>query len=297
MKSGFIALIGHPNVGKSTFLNAVLGEKITITSSKPQTTRHTIRGVYNDEDAQIVFIDTPGIHKPKHELGSMMRTAALRTLGSVDLIMLMVDALDDKTPLDEELLKRLNAIDTPCFLVLNKLDAVRDFDRLKAYVEKLKGLHDFEGVFAISALKDWHTSELIKDIKAVMEEGPAYYPKDQITDQPERMVISERIREKVLATTREEVPHSVAVVVDSMAYDEDNKDLLNIHATIYVERDSQKKIVIGKGGSMIKRIGTKARKDILALLGTKVYLDLHCKVMKDWRNKNVHLKNFGYRDE
>jgi len=297
VKSGFIALIGHPNVGKSTFLNQVLGEKVTITSTKPQTTRNTIRGIYTDDEAQMVFLDTPGISKPKHELGAYMRRTAFKSLEAVDLVLLMVDALDDKRPFDEKLLERIKQIDTPMFLIVNKIDAVRDFDRLKAYVERLKKLYDVDEAFLISAKEGWHTDRLLSDIKDGLEEGPAYYPKEWKTDQPERFVIAERIREKVLEFTHEEVPHSVAVILESLETDDAHENLLNVYANIIVERPSQKKIVIGKGGEMMKKIGTAARKDLADLLGSKIYLDLHCKVMRDWRHKQQSLRHVGYKDE
>ncbi len=297
MKSGFIALVGASNVGKSTFLNALLGEKVAITSKKPQTTRHTIRGIYNDKDCQIVFIDTPGLYRPKHELGAQMRRLALKTLNAVDIVMVMIDAKKTEDPFDHVLLERLEGLSTPVFLLVNKIDAVRDFVRLKEFVEGLKQRFPFEAVFLTSALKGWHLPEIVRDLKEYLEEGPAYYPTDMATDQPEHFVIAERIREKVLEETREEVPHSVTVIVERITPDEENPDLLHIGATIVVERESQKKIVIGKGGKMMKRIGTKARLDILDLLGTKVFLDLHCKVVKDWRNNPSRLKDFGYREE
>ncbi len=296
-KSGFVSIIGNANVGKSTLLNTLLGEKLTITSHKPQTTRNIIRGIYNDSDSQIVFIDTPGLHQPKHSLGHYMTKSALRTLGAVDLIIYVVDATDDKDLLDETVLESLRNLKTPVILVANKIDKAKDIERLESYINTLKKRHPFDGVFAISALKATYTDRLTEDIKSYLSEGPAYYPTTMKTDQPEKFLISERIREKVLTSTHEEVPHSVAVLIDQMEWDEENPDLLNIHATIVVERDSQKGIIIGKGGRMLKRIGTLARKDILTLLNTKIYLDLHCKVVKDWRNKQLQLRNFGYEDE
>ncbi len=297
LKSGFVSIIGNANVGKSTLLNTLLGEKLTITSSKPQTTRNTIRGIYNDEDSQIVFIDTPGLHKPKHALGEYMTKAALRTLSAVDLIMYVVDATLDRDELDDMVLKNLRNLDTPSILIINKIDRVKDINRLETYVETLKKRHNFDGVFAVSALKGTYTDILKDDIKAFLPEGPAYYPEHMRTDQPEKFLIAERIREKVLLTTREEVPHSVAVIIDNIEMDDEHTHLLNIHGTIVVERDSQKGIIIGKGGRMLKKIGTLARKDILHLLDTKIYLDLHVKVVKDWRNKALELRNFGYEED
>ena len=296
-KSGFVTIIGRPNVGKSTFLNKVLGKKITITSDKPQTTRNNISGIFTDEDAQIIFIDTPGIHKPKHKLGEFMTKEAIRTIGSVDLVMLMVDSTDNFSSGDQFLLEEIKHVKVPVFLILNKADLIEDVARLKVLVDRYKSLYKFSGIFSISALRGDHTEKLIEDIKLILEEGPKYYPDDQITDHPEKFIVSEMIREKVLRLTREEIPHSVMCLIDHIEQDKDVNNLLNIHASIIVERDSQKGIIIGKGGRMIKQIGTLARKDILDLLGTKVFLDLHVKVIKDWRNKDFHLKNFGYEED
>jgi len=296
-KSGFVTIIGRPNVGKSTFLNKVLGKKITITSDKPQTTRNNISGIFTDEDAQIVFIDTPGIHKPKHKLGEFMTKEALRTIRAVDLVMLMVDSTENFSVADTYLLEELKHVKVPVFLILNKADIIEDVVRLKQLVDRYKAVYQFTGIFSISALRGDHTEKLIEDIKAMLEEGPKYYPDDQITDHPEKFIVSEMIREKVLRLTREEIPHSVMCTIDYIEQDDKVDNLLNIHASIIVERDSQKGIIIGKGGSMIKQIGTLARKDILDLLGTKVFLDLHVKVIKDWRNKDFHLKNFGYEEQ
>ncbi len=295
-KSGFVSIIGHPNVGKSTLINTLMGEKVSIISSKPQTTRNTIRAIYNDEDSQIVFIDTPGVHKPKHKLGATMSKNALRTMGAVDLVLVMVDGTDDQTGLSDKLIEALGALKTPAFLIINKIDKIKDIERLEAFIETLKKTHAFKGVFAVSALKGTYTKNLVEDIKGELEEGPAFYPKDMQTDQPEKFLISERIREKVLLLTHEEVPHSVYVTIDHMETDEHNPHVLDIQATIIVERDSQKGIIIGKGGRMIKQIGTRARKDILELLGTKIYLDLHCKVVRDWRNRERTLDSYGFTE-
>lgn len=296
-KSGFVTIIGKPNVGKSTFLNEMLKQKIAITSSKPQTTRHAIRGIYNDDTSQVIFIDTPGIHHPKHALGEVMRESALNTLNAVDLIILMVSAIEKTDALDLEIIEKLAHTKTPVILVVNKIDLAKDMKRLSEKIEHYKSLFPFKAVLAISALEGTYTDKLIEDIKSFLEEGPKYYPADQVTDHPEKFLISELIREKVLMYTQEEVPHSVMVLIEYMEADSEYDHVLNIHASVIVERDSQKGIIIGKGGSMIKRIGTAARKDILALLGVKIFLDLHCKVVKDWRNKALYLKNFGFKDE
>lgn len=296
-KSGFISIIGSANVGKSTLLNTFLGEKLTITSHKPQTTRNIIRAIYTDEKAQLVFIDTPGLHDPKHALGHYMSKSVLKTLNSVDLILYLVDAAKDKDFLDDTVLKSLKNLKTPTFLIVNKIDKITDIDRLKTYIETLKTRHDFDGVFAISALKATHTELLLNDIKAHLDPGPMYYPKTMKTDKPEQFLIAERIREKILKLTHEEIPHSVAVIIEAIETDEENPELLNITASVIVERNSQKGIIIGKGGQMLKKIGTLARKDILNLLGSKIFLDLHVKVIKDWRDKPHLFKSLGYEEE
>lgn len=296
-KSGFISIIGNANVGKSTLLNTFLGEKLTITSHKPQTTRNIIRAIYTDEEAQMVFIDTPGLHNPQHALGHYMSKSVLKTLNSVDLILYLVDAAKDKDLLDDTVLKSLKALKTKTFLIINKIDKINDIDRLKTYIKTLKTRHAFDGVFAVSALKNTHTDQLLNDIKHALNPGPMYYPKTMKTDKPEQFLIAERIREKVLKMTHEEVPHSVAVRIESIENDVDNPTLLNIMASIIVERNSQKGIIIGKGGQMLKKIGTLARKDILSLLGSKIFLDLHVKVIKDWRDKPHLFKSLGYEEE
>lgn len=296
-KSGFVTIIGRPNVGKSTFLNKVLGQKITITSDKPQTTRNNISGIYTTDTSQIIFIDTPGIHKPQHKLGAFMTKEAIRTLSSVDVILYMIDGNETLGRGDEMIIEELKNVKVPVLLIVNKADLTEDIVALKYNIDRYKRAFDFPGIFSISALRGDNVERLIGDIEALLKEGPKYYPDDQITDHPERFIISELIREKVLQLTREEIPHSVMCLIDYMEYDDVNPRLLNIHASIIVERDSQKGIIIGKGGQMIKEIGTLARKDILHLLGNKVFLDLHCKVVKDWRNKDFHLRNYGYTEE
>jgi len=296
-KSGFVTVIGRPNAGKSTFVNQVLGQKIAITSDKPQTTRNNISGIYTTDQAQIIFIDTPGIHKPHHKLGEFMTKEAINTLNTVDLIMFMVDSTKDFGTGDEYIINELKSVKVPVFLVLNKADMITDITRLKENVDRYKEAFDFKGIFSISALRGDNLDRFLEDITNELEEGPKYYPDDQVTDHPEKFIIGELIREKVLQLTKEEVPHSVMCMIEYMKQDEVNPHILNIHASIIVERPSQKGIIIGKNGAMIKEIGTRARKDILYLLGTKVYLDLHVKVEKDWRNKEFHLRNFGYTEE
>lgn len=293
-KSGFVALIGRPNVGKSTFINHVLGQKISIISNKPQTTRNQIRGIYTTNKEQIIFIDTPGIHKPQHELGNYMNKESLSTLSDVDLILLLIDGTSDYGKGDEFVLDTFSKITTPVFLIVNKIDLIKDKNRLLENVVKFQNKFAFCETFYISALSGENVDLLVENISERLEEGPKYYPEDQISDHPEVFVIGEIIREKVLALTEQEIPHSVAVVVEEMKNDEENPELLNISATIYVERASQKKIIIGSQGSMIKKIGTFARKDMLKIVGQKVYLELWVKVEENWRNKKTQLRRMGY---
>ncbi|MGJ7035006.1 GTPase Era [Anoxybacillus eryuanensis] len=294
-KSGFVAIIGRPNVGKSTFLNRVIGQKIAIMSDKPQTTRNKIQGVYTTDDAQIIFIDTPGIHKPKHKLGDFMVKVAQSALQEVDLILFMVNAVEGLGRGDEFIIERLKQVQTPVFLVINKIDEIHP-DDLLPLIEQYRSLHSFAEVIPISALQGNNVETLLQQIKNYLPEGPQYYPAHQVTDHPERFIIAEFIREKALHLTREEVPHSIAVVIDSIERRENN-DTVYVAATIIVERDSQKGIIIGKRGQMLKEIGQRARVDIEALLGSKVFLELWVKVQKDWRNKMAQLRDLGYRED
>ena len=291
-KSGFIAIIGRPNVGKSTFMNFMLGHKISIISPKPQTTRNQIRGILTTDSEQIIFIDTPGIHKPKHELGSFMNDQAIHTLGEVDLVLLMVDGTQDFGSGDQFVLNLLNQIETPCMLVVNKMDLIKNKTKLLENIIQFQAMHPFIETFYISALEGTQIDLLTQSLINQLPEGPMYYPKDQVTDHPEHFIIAEMIREKVIILTKEEVPHSVAVVLDEMKTETDG--LVHIRATIFVERTSQKKILIGKNGMMMKEIGTRARKDIVMLLGEKVFLELWVKVEEDWRNKKSQLRKLGY---
>lgn len=295
-KSGFISIIGRPNVGKSTFLNRVIGQKIAIMSDKPQTTRNKIQGVLTRDHTQMIFIDTPGIHKPKHKLGEFMIKVSKNTLREVDLIMFMVNAEQGLGKGDEFILELLEGTKTPVFLVINKIDQIHP-DELIQIIESYKGKFPFAEIIPISALQGNNVDNLLETIEKYLPEGPQYYPADQVTDHPERFIISELIREKVLHLTREEIPHSIAVVIDKIKRDEENENMIRVQATIMVERDSQKGIVIGKRGALLKEVGTLARKDIEMLLGSKVYLELWVKVQKDWRNKSTHLRDFGYREE
>ncbi|PAW30178.1 GTPase Era [Peribacillus simplex] len=293
-KSGFISIIGRPNVGKSTFLNRVIGQKIAIMSDKPQTTRNKVQGVLTQNDSQMIFIDTPGIHKPKHKLGDFMMKVATNTLKEVDLILFMINATEGYGRGDEFIIEKLQSVKTPVFLVVNKIDAMHP-DDLLPIIEKYQQLYPFAVVVPISALEGNNVDTLLEQIKEHLPEGPQFYPADQVTDHPERFIISELVREKVLHLTREEIPHSVAVVIDSIKK-MDNSDTINVMATIVVERDSQKGIVIGKQGKMLKEVGSRARVDIENLLGSKVFLELWVKVQKDWRNKASQLRDYGFNE-
>lgn len=295
-KSGFISIIGRPNVGKSTFLNRVIGQKIAIMSDKPQTTRNKVQGVLTEDDSQLIFIDTPGIHKPKHKLGEFMLKTSKNTLREVDAIMFMVNAEQKLGPGDQFIMDLLEGNETPVFLIINKIDRIHP-DELLTIIERYTEKFNFAEIVPISALEGLNVDNLLVTLKKYMPEGPQYYPADQVTDHPERFIISELIREKVLHLTREEIPHSVAVVIDKIKREEDNPDKIRVQATIMVERNSQKGIVIGKQGAMLKQVGTRARKDIEMLLGSKVYLELWVKVQKDWRNKSTHLRDFGFNED
>ena len=290
-KSGFVSVIGRPNVGKSTLINSLIGQKIAIMSDKPQTTRNKILCVLTQEDAQILFIDTPGIHKPKHKLGEYMVKAAENTLKEVDVILFVVDATENIGAGELYIMERLQSTQAPVILVVNKVDQINKQQVLPVisrYSDKL----NFVGAIPISAKEKTNLDQLVEEIKKYLEEGPQYYPSDIITDQPERLVIGELIREKALHLTKEEIPHAIAVDIEEIS--KRNNDDLYIRATIYVERESQKGIVIGAKGSLLKEIGQLARADIENLLGSKVYIDLWVKVKKDWRNRDGILRGFGY---
>ena len=293
--TGFVTIVGRPNVGKSTFLNNVIGQKIAIMSDKPQTTRNKVQGVYTTDDSQMIFIDTPGIHKPKHKLGEFMLKVSKNALREVEVIMFMINATQKLGAGDKYIMEMLKDTKTPVFLVVNKIDAVHP-DELLEIIDAYKAEFDFTEIIPISALQGNNVQQLLDTLKKYLPEGPQYYPAGQVTDHPERFIIAELIREKVLHLTRDEVPHSVAVEIEKIAKD-DNKDLVRINASIIVERDSQKGIVIGKRGALLKEIGTRARKDIETLLGSKVYLELWVKVQKDWRDRASQLRDYGYRDD
>ncbi|CAN7317667.1 GTPase Era [Rossellomorea sp. LjRoot5] len=294
-KSGFISIIGRPNVGKSTFLNRVIGQKIAIMSDKPQTTRNKVQGVYTTDDAQMIFIDTPGIHKPKHKLGDFMMKIAQNTLKEVDVILFMVNVEEGLGKGDHFIIEKLKGVKTPVYLILNKIDQIHP-DALLPMIKQYNDLFPFAATVPISALEGNNVDQLLHLLKDQLPEGPQFYPADQITDHPERFIVSELIREKVLHLTREEIPHSIAVVIDKMERKEE-KDLIDVIATIIVERDSQKGIVIGKQGSMLKEVGKRSRLDIENLLGSKVYLEIWVKVQKDWRNRSANLRDFGFSDD
>lgn len=293
-KSGFVTIIGEPNVGKSTFLNQVMKQKVAIVSDKPQTTRNVFSGIYTDEDSQIIFMDTPGIHNAKTKLGEYMSKSALSTVKAVDLVLFLVNAFDDVKERNLAILRELKGVKTPIFLIANKLDTIKDYRRLREALDVYKLEIDFADTLAISALTGDNVNHLLDDIKSRLPEGPKFYPDGEISDRPETFLITEFIREKILELTREEVPHSVMVTIDQM---KNKKKLIEIIATIIVERNSQKGILIGKHGSMLKEIGTLARIDIENMFKKKVYLELFVKVEADWRNREYYLKSYGYKPE
>lgn len=292
--SGFAAIVGRPNVGKSTLTNHLIGEKIAIMSDRPQTTRNKIMCIMNTDNAQIMFLDTPGIHKPHHKLGEYMVRTAENTLKEVDVILFVVDASEKRGAGEEYITELLQKVKTPVILVVNKIDKLQDKDKLFRIIDSYSKTYDFAAIVPVSALEDEEFPGLVAEITKHLPEGPAYFPDDMITDQPERVIAAEMIREKILLLTRDEIPHSIAVEVEEFK-ERDNDDVY-IRATIFVERDSQKGIVIGAKGSLLKKIGQQAREDIEGLLGCKVFLDLWVKVKADWRNKDKALKQFGYND-
>lgn len=290
-RSGFVSIIGRPNVGKSTLLNTFLKQKVVIMSDKPQTTRNAIRGVLTGKDFQIVFIDTPGIHKPKHRLGEYMVNTAIRTLEEVDAILFMTDS-KDIGPGDDYILGILKKIKTPVILVLNKIDLLSR-EEIDGIIKKYRADIDFYDIIPISALHQANLDNLLDTLKGIMPEGPKYYPDDIVTDQPERFIITELVREKILHLLEQEVPHGIAVDVEGIE-ERKEKELIYIRVTIYCEKESHKGIIIGKNGRMLKEIGRLARLDIENLLGAKVFLDLWVKVKRDWRNKQDFLRDLGY---
>ncbi|SET41122.1 GTP-binding protein Era [Natronincola peptidivorans] len=291
-KSGFVTIVGRPNVGKSTLMNRVIGEKIAIMSDKPQTTRNKIQSIYTENDFQIIFIDTPGITKPKHKLGDYMLRAARETLGEVDVILFVVDDSLSIGAGDAHIIEELKMIKTPVILAINKIDKITQ-EQFNQIYEKYKTMDIFSDIVGISALEGAHLQVLIDKIIDFLPEGPQYFPGDMITDQPERVIVAEIIREKILHYTHEEVPHGVAVET-AMMKKREGKDIVDIHATIYCEKKSHKGIIIGKQGRKLKGVGKSAREDIEKLLGSKVYLELWVKIKEDWRNNQNTLKTLGY---
>lgn len=301
-KSGFVTLIGRPNVGKSTLMNSLIGQKIAITSSKPQTTRNRIQTVYTDNTGQIIFLDTPGIHKAQNKLGEYMDSVAERTLSEVDVILWLVEPTTFIGKGEQHIAELLKPIKTPVILVINKIDTVEK-NELLLVIDKYKDIVDARACIPVSAVTGENKEDLLGAVFDLLPEGPMYYDEDVITDQAERQITAELIREQALRLLKEEVPHGIAVVVDSMKEEKDtsvrhsHKNIMNIEATIFCERDSHKGIIIGKKGAMLKEIGTKARHQISDLLGMKVNLNLWVKVKKDWRNSDSLMKNFGYKEE
>lgn len=293
MKSGFISIIGRPNVGKSTLMNAVLGEKIAITTDKPQTTRNRIRGIYTDSEAQMIFLDTPGIHKPKNKLGQFMTEDALRSVDDVDLVLFVVDNQLASGRGDQFIIDEIKDTKVKKLLVINKIDTM-DPETYRNIFEEYESLEIFDAIYGVSATEGKNVGVLLEAIKDRLEEGPVYFPEDAITDHPERFIVSEIIREKLLLYLREEVPHGIAVEIESY---EEEENLTRIGAVVYCEKKSHKSIIIGKGGRKLKGIGKSAREDIERLVGTKVLLSLWVRVKENWRDSDFLLSNFGYKDE
>lgn len=290
--SGFIALAGKPNVGKSTLMNCLLGEKIAITSYKPQTTRNKIQSILTKDDYQMIFIDTPGIHRPKSKLGTYMIRSVENALNQVDVCLFLAEPEWKISERDLFALNKLKKINTPVFLVINKIDTVEK-SKLLQVMDEYRKVYDFAEIIPVSALKGQNTDELLRIIRSYLPEGPMYFPEDMITDQPEKQILSELIREKALLLLQDEIPHGIAVEINSMKKRE-GRDLVDVEATIYCEKDSHKGIIIGKRGDMLKKIGSRARNDAENLLGSPIYLRLWVKVKKDWRDSDFLLKNFGY---
>ena len=293
-KSGFVTLIGRPNVGKSTLMNHLIGQKIAITSNKPQTTRNRIQTVLTTEEGQIVFVDTPGIHKAKNKLGEYMVNVAERTLNEVDVVLWLVEPSTFIGAGEQHIVEQLGRVKTPVVLVINKVDMVKK-EEVLTFIDAYRKIYDFAAIVPVSARSGENTEELVKVIMKYLPYGPQFYDEDTITDQPERQIVAELIREKALHALNDEIPHGIAVAIDSMKY---RKKIVDIDATIICERDSHKGIIIGKQGSMLKKIGSTARFEIERMLDLKVNLQLWVKVKKDWRDSDFLIKNFGYtKDE
>lgn len=294
-KSGFVTLIGRPNVGKSTLMNHLIGQKIAITSDKPQTTRNRIQTVYTDERGQIIFLDTPGIHKAKNKLGEYMVNVAEHTLKEVDVVLWLVEPSTFIGAGERHIAEQLNAVKTPVMLVINKIDTVKNQDEILTFIDAYKDICKFAEIVPVSALKGKNTDLCLDLIYKYLPEGPQYYDEDTVTDQPMRQIAAELIREKALRLLNDEIPHGIAVTIEKMT--ERKNGMMDIEATIICERDSHKGIVIGKGGSMLKKIGTAARVEIENLMDTKVNLQLWVKVRKEWRDSELYMKNYGYNQK
>ncbi|MDO4870104.1 MAG: GTPase Era [Bacillota bacterium] len=292
MRSGFVGIVGRPNVGKSTLLNAILGEKIAITTEKPQTTRNTIRGIYTTDDLQMIFIDTPGIHKPRNKLGQYMTDAATGTFAEVDAIIFIVDDALSKGPGDRYILELLKETDTPKILVINKIDQM-DPDEFAQIYKEYEALGIFEDILGTAAINGVNVADVIDAAARFMEEGPMYFPEDMVTENPARFIVSEIIREKILLHLQDEVPHGVAVEIEQYI---EREDITEISAVIYCEKKSHKGMIIGKNGRKLKGIGKSAREEIEGLLGTKVFLQTWVKVKENWRDSDIALSNFGYKE-
>lgn len=293
MKSGFVSLIGRPNVGKSTLLNSIVGKKVAITSDKPQTTRNIIQGIYNEEDTQIVFVDTPGIHKPNHKLGKYLNKQAYYSIDDVDIVLMLVDASQPLGPGDKFIIERLQNVDKPVILIINKIDKLTR-DELMEKIVEYKDLYDFKEIIPVSALKKKNVNEVVKVLKEYLPDSVKFYGDHDITNKSMEFLLGEIIREKVFELTEEEVPHSLTCYIEHVEKNKNNNYVLN--GVIVVDRDSLKSIIIGKQGRMIKEIGMRARKDMEELLGRKVYLELYVKVIKKWRDKEKYLSEFGFNE-
>ena len=293
MKSGFVSLIGRPNVGKSTLLNSIVGKKVAITSDKPQTTRNIIQGIYNEEDTQIVFVDTPGIHKPNHKLGKYLNKQAYYSIDDVDIVLMLVDASQPLGPGDKFIIERLQNVNKPVILIINKIDKLTR-DELMEKIVEYKDLYDFKEIIPVSALKKKNVNEVVKVLKEYLPDSVKFYGDHDITNKSMEFLLGEIIREKVFELTEEEVPHSLTCYIEHVEKNKNNNYVLN--GVIVVDRDSLKSIIIGKQGRMIKEIGMRARKDMEELLGRKVYLELYVKVIKKWRDREKYLSEFGFNE-
>lgn len=293
MKVGFVSIVGRPNAGKSTLINSIIGSKVAIVSDKAHTTRNNIQGIYNDDDSQIIFIDTPGIHKPMHKLGKYMNSQSYYSIEDTNVILFMVDATEKIGKGDKFILEKLKEVDSNVFLILNKVDRIKK-ENLFPMIEEYNKLFDFKEIIPISALKKDNIDDLIKTIKKYLDEGERYYSEDYYTDKSINFMVSEIVREKVLNLTHEEVPHAVTCVLEKY---EEEKNSIHINVLIIVEREGIKRILVGHSGSMIKEIGLEARKDIEELVGKKVYLELFVKTVNNWREKDKYLTEFGFNNE